>query len=608
MKYPRRRAAAFAAPLLAIALVTTACSSSSDKAGGDADAGTPVKGGTLNMLGIGDVDFVDPNVTYYSAGYTLSRLYSRQLVTFPAIPGKTTEVAPDLATELPTVENGGISADGKTYTFHLRDGVKWDTSPARAVTAQDFVRGVKRTCNPFQPFGASTYFTTLIQGMQKFCDDFAKPYNRDAKGEFVNAPTAPAIAKYINDTDLPGVVATDDSTIQIKLNNPASYFVDMLALNAFSPAPVEVMKYLPGSAELGKNQVSDGPYSISKYDPTKSIELERNPAWDAATDPIRKAYVDKVVISENGDQGQIQRQLQTSSAAADMEWDTFPTAEQVPALAKAKDPNLSITPTSSSNPFIIYNFVSPNNGGAMAKLPFRQALSYATNRDNIIQVLGGPRLNEPLTQVLPSTIVGGETKNDPYPYDLQKAKDLIAQSGVSNPTLKVLYRNASNGSTKTFETLQQDLGKVGIKVVGVQSSNGDFLSKYLTDPKNAKAGVFDLAIAGWGPDWYGNAALSYFGPLYSGTPAFPPAGSNYGFYDNSKTNTLIQQASEASEDQAGALWAQADKQVMADAAFYPITAPKTANYKASHVHNAVPMEVFQNFDPANVWISKNKQN
>ena len=52
--------------------------------------GTPVKGGTLHMLGVGDVDYMDPNISYYSGGYMGARLYSRQLVTFPAIPGKTT--------------------------------------------------------------------------------------------------------------------------------------------------------------------------------------------------------------------------------------------------------------------------------------------------------------------------------------------------------------------------------------------------------------------------------------------------------------------------------------------------------------------------------------
>ena len=104
----------------------------------------------------------------------LTRLYSRQLFTFPAEEGKTTTVVPDMAEEIPTTDNGGISSDGKTYTIKMRDGIKWNTSPSRPVTADDFVRGVKRTCNPIQPFGGSTNYTTLIEGMEKFCGDFAK--------------------------------------------------------------------------------------------------------------------------------------------------------------------------------------------------------------------------------------------------------------------------------------------------------------------------------------------------------------------------------------------------------------------------------------------------
>ena len=81
----------------------------------------------------------------------------------------------------------------------------------------------------------------------------------------------------------------------------------------------------------------------------------------------------------------------------------------------------------------------------MAKLEFRQALSHAINRDNIIQVLGGPELNEPLTHVLPPTIRGSEDTEDYYPYDVDKAKSLMSEAGVSKPTLKVLYRNDSTG-------------------------------------------------------------------------------------------------------------------------------------------------------------------
>ena len=594
MNTPKRRTALFAAGLVTVALVSSACGSGGGS-GSDDEAGKPVKGGTLNMLGVGDVDYVDPNVTYYSAGNTLTRMYARQLFTFPAEEGKTNTVVPDMAEEIPTTDNGGISSDGKTYTIKMRSGIKWNTSPARPVTAEDFVRGVKRTCNPIQPFGGSVNYTTLIEGMEKFCADFAK-LGADA--------TAADIAKYVEGTDLPGVVAKDDSTIEIKLVQPAAYFADMLAISAFSPAPVEVLKYKPGSAELGQHQIANGPYKIDKYDPTKSIELSRNPDWDASTDPVRKAYVDKISINETGDQSNIQQQLETNTKSADMEWDTFPLATQVPGLQAKKDPGLSISQTSSSNPYITYNNGSPNNGKAMAKLEFRQALSHAINRDNIIQVLGGKVLNEPLTHVLPPTIRGSEDTEDYYPYDVDKAKSLMKEAGVSSPTLKVLYRNESNGSTKTFQTLQEDLSKVGIKVTGVPSSNADFITKYLGNTTPAKQGVFDLAIPGWGSDWYGNAAKSYFSPLFDGPPSYPPNGSNYGLYDSPKTSALIDQAATAPDDESDALWAKADKQVMEDAAFYPITSPKTALYHAKHLHNTVAMDAYQNFDPTNVWIEK----
>ena len=188
--------------------------------------GQPVRGGTLNMLGAGDVDFMDPNISYYSIGYLGLREWSRQLFTYPADPNRVTTAVPDIATEIPTVANGGVSKDGKTYTIHIRDGVKWNTSPARPVTAQDEVRGVMRTCNPIKPFGGIPDFATLIQGYQKFCDGFAKA-----------GKTASALAKYMDSNSISGVQAKDDKTVVFKLTQPATYFVDMLTMPAFSPAP-----------------------------------------------------------------------------------------------------------------------------------------------------------------------------------------------------------------------------------------------------------------------------------------------------------------------------------------------------------------------------------
>jgi peptide/nickel transport system substrate-binding protein len=593
----RRRLAAVSLAAVATLMLAACNSGGGSPTGSGSAAATPVTGGTLNMLGAGDVDYMDPNITYYSVGYLNARMWARQLFTYPADPGgANTKPVADLATEIPTQDNGGISADGKTYTIKIRPGAQWNTTPARQVTAEDMVRGVKRTANPVQPFGGIPDFANLIVGYKAFADGFAKV-----------AKTPAAIQAYIDKTPLPGVVAKDQTTVEFHLTQPATYFVDMLTLPAFSPAPVEVLKYLPASTELGNNFPSDGPYKVDSWVPTKSISYSRNPAWNASTDPVRKAYVDKIVVNETVSQDSIQQQLQTGTPTADLEWDVAPPPSQLPALIAKKDPNLNLGPTASSNPYVVYNTASPNNNKALANPKVRQAISYAINRDHVLQVLGGPTLNPPLTHVLPDNILGSK-QIDPYPYDADKAKQLLAEAGYPNLTLKFLYRNASEGSSKAFQTIQQDLSKAGITVVGVPSPNADFYVKYLQVPSVAKRGVWDLSLAGWGADWYGNAALSFFKPLFSGEPSFPPIGSNFGLYDSAQTNALIDQAEKAAtEDQAVELWAKADAQVMADAAFFPLTNPKQANYHAAQVNNAVYVPNLQMFDPTNVWLNKDKQ-
>ena len=606
-----------------VAMVATACSSSggSSKKGGsssnssstssggggiplnlNAGSGPAQRGGTLHMLGVGDVDFMDPNISYYSGGYLALRLWSRQLVTYPAIPGKTTTTAPDLATELPTQANGGMSADGKTYKFTIRTGAKWDTSPPRQVTAADVVRGVKRTCNPAQPFGGMPDFETLLVGLADYCAGFAK----------VNAHSASAIAGYQNSHDVPGVSVDPSNplTVVFKLTHPASYFTAMLTLPAFSPSPVEYDAYVPASSQLAQHTISDGPYKITGYNAGKSITMVRNPAWEASTDPIRKAYVDAIDINETGQQDSIQQQLKANVPSADMEWDTFPPNSAVPGLLESKDPNFNLQPTYSSNPYVIFNTVSPNNGGALGKVAVRQALEMALNRNHLIQDDAGPQVSPPLTHILPAGISGtpSNTSPNPYTYDPTKAKSVLKANGVTE--LKFLYRPAASVSKSMFVTIQQDLSQVGVKVTGVAVPNADFYTKYLEVPSVAKAGTWDVSLGGWGPDWYGDAALSFFAPLFFGNggganSAYPPNGSDFGFYNNSKVNQLVNEAS-STVDQAKAaqLWQQADAQVMADAAIFPITSNNQPTYHASHVHNTVFIPAFQQIDPANVWLSK----
>src|SRR6266568_460172 len=266
------------AGLAALALAVSACGSSGTSPSGtggkvtlnsglqglNPGTGTPKKGGTLNMLGIGDVDYVDYNISYYTIGGLGQREWVRGLYAYPAVPGKVTTPLPDLATAEPTISNGGL-----TYTVTIRQGAQWNTSPPRQVTAADALLGLKRACNPVQPFGGLPDFETLIKGYSAFCDGFAK-----AK------PTVAGLKSYIDSHQISGVTASGQ-TITYTLVHPASYFTDMLALDPFFPAPVESLKYLPASAQAAQHSIADGPYQVQTYVPARKIIYVRNPAWSS---------------------------------------------------------------------------------------------------------------------------------------------------------------------------------------------------------------------------------------------------------------------------------------------------------------------------------------
>ena len=609
---------------IAVASVTAiaACSSNSTSGSGNTGSGaqqavpgwqglnpgtgSPQSGGTLNMIGVSDVDHLDYDIGYYTTDYQALRLYLRQLYTWPAIPGQTTTPAPDMATGMPVISDNGLK-----QTVTLRSGMMWNTTPPRAVTAADVVRGIKRACNPSPvSFGGMADFEATIQGLSSFCQGYPAKAATDAT----------VLKNYVESHNVSGITVNGNS-ITFSLTRPAPWLIGAMTLPPFSAVPIEAEVGLPGTPAVYNHMYSDGPYTISSYTPNKSMDFVRNPEWKASTDPIRKAYVDAINIDETGNQTTIYQEMATGSPSLGMSWDSLAPPADFPKLLnliRSGSHLANLSRTYSSNPYMVYNTVSPNNGGALGKVSVRQALSYGLDRTQMLKTLGGETTNPPLTHILPDGTDGAQdvpSGYDPYPYNPSKAKSMLAAAGFtsSNPlTLKLLYRSDSQGQTKLFNNLQAQFSTLGsVKVVGVPTTQGDFYGKYLAvavpkDQSPAAKGVWDLTIAGWGPDWFGNSAVTWFNPLFSSPGGYPVnGGSNFGFYTSPTVDSLINQAlSQTTEAQADTFWAKADQQVMSDAAIYPITQTLQLAEHAPYVHNAVFMSVWQNFDPANVWLSK----
>jgi peptide/nickel transport system substrate-binding protein len=604
----RTRGSAAVASLAVLAMTVAACGGASKTGGspGSVSAssglqalnpgtGPAQKGGTLNMLGVGDVDYMDYNASYYTIGYLTQRLWLRDLYAYPAVPNKVDTVVPDLATGYPVTSDGG-----KTMTITLRSGVYWNTKPETPVTAADVILGVKRSCNPTPThFGGLADYEGVVVGLATFCAGFAK----------VSPTSLSAINTYMNTHQIAGLSASGQ-TLTVHLTQPSAYLDGAMTMDSWSPAPIQSEDYLPGSAASGQHMIADGPYQITQYVPGKLIDMSRNPVWNPATDPIRKAYVNAIHITETGNETTNQQVLETGGPTAGMEFNSWPPNPAVPGLVKQMTSdtthNMNLGPTGGSNPYFVFNTISPNNNHALAKQDVREAIEDALNRTALIQDLDGPQVSPPLCHILPNGIGGAEdvpANFCPYSYDPAKAKALLKAAGVSNMKLTVVYNAQSTSEPLLFATMQSELSAVGVTLKALAVPSADLYTKYAYGYTTAKTGEWDMIMVGWGPDWYGSSALSFFNPLYS-TASIVPLGSNYTYWSSSQLDSMITQALAAPTTAAAdQIWAKADELVTNAAVTYQITQDFQPNYHSSFVHNCVYVPALQNCDPSNVWLS-----
>jgi ABC-type transport system substrate-binding protein len=565
--------------------------------------GTPVMGGTLEIEGSTDLSAaLDPQGEYETIGSVVERAFARQLLTYPASSNlaKAEALVPDAAASMPMV-----SADGLTYTFTLRPGLMWNTTPPRPVTAQDFQRGILRNCDPtLSPNGNPSYYEATIVGFKTFCSAFENSSPSES---------AAARATFINNgmSSVTGIQTPNDTTIVFTLTQPASDFDNILAEGFASAAPVEYMKYIPLTP--GNILYSDGPYEIKTYDVGHEIILDRNPEWSQTTDSVRHQYVNEIDIkldlAGSAASAEVQQDLQAGTA--DLEWNTVVPTEDIASLESPTwNPQLGVFPAPGQlNPYMVFNVQSPNNGGALGNVKVRQALEYAIDKVAVGKVYGGASLNEPLNQVIAPGAEGYVPFND-YPTNqgegnAAKCKSLLKAAGYPNGiTLKDYYRNNGNHPA-VFQIVQSDFAKCGVTVVGTPIATGYYGSSGIgvTGPNGLKSGNWDITEPGWVPDWFGPAnGRATLPDLFDGALNFP--GTDWGGYDDPAVDTLVNQAESATTvSAAAALWHQADVKIMADAAFIPINTQLDAIFHSARVHNAIYIPFMEAYDITQIWLS-----
>ncbi|RPF29703.1 peptide/nickel transport system substrate-binding protein [Streptomyces sp. Ag109_G2-6] len=526
-----------------LALGTAGCSTGSHSGGSRQDkdvknsalanagatvGGTPQKGGTLTVLSDQDFTHLDPARNWVIGDMDFgTRLLYRTLVTYKPEPGtKGGELVPDLAEDL------GVSSNGaKTWTFRLKKGLTYEDGTP--ITAQDVKYNVERSFSPDLP-GGPDYAARYLAG--------AEGYRGPAQGQHLDSVKTP-----------------DDHTIVFELRKPFAEFPNATVLPTFAPVPPAQDK----GPQYDSRPFSSGPYKIESYDRDKRLVLVRNPHWDPATDTVRKAYPDRLVVVMGLRANQIDDRLIASEGvdASAVSWGKL-RPESTPKVLTKADVRARLLAESSN----CTEMVQMHTGRApFDNVLVRRAVQYALDREAVLTASGGPALNDPATALMPGTLFGGkqpDTLGIPATGDVNKAKQLLKEAG--KPDGFTTSITVSNGDKGVAEAVQQSLGRAGIKVT-IEAVDPSAFYDTIGDTRNRT----DLVYTGWCPDYPSGSTFLPF--LFDGRYIKEKgnSGNHSLFRDEATMKRMDEIAGMTDTAQANAAWRQLDGEILAKAPTAP---------------------------------------
>jgi peptide/nickel transport system substrate-binding protein len=568
----------------AVALVAAACGGSSSGGGGGNkpkaaanvfNAGvTGVRnvsdktGGTLNLIADSDCDYYDPARTYYGHCWDMQRLFSRSLMGYKAEPGTAgLDVVPDLAAEAGTTSDGG-----KTWTYKIRSGLKYEDGTA--ITSKDVKYAIERVFAQSVINGGPTYYITYLCptaiNASGGCDSYKGPYKD----------------KDPNHLGLSTIKTPDDTSIEFDLNQKVGDWNYIMALPGSTPVPIAYDQSAKGGAKYTFHPMSSGPYKFETYSPGKSLTLVRNTNWDKASDPFRKALVDKVVFTIDTNDEDVDNRLINNIADVDINGVGVQVATQSKILTNPTLKARADNPVTGATRYLAID----QNVKPFDNLQCRIAVQYGVNKVDCQTARGGPIGGGDIATTMLNPDVKGYTKFDLYPDnngqgDVAKAKDALSKCGQPNGfTTHLATTNTSKGKAMAA-AVQNSLKRVGINVVIDEGDAATYYSQFIGAPAVNKSKDRALMIAGWGADW--PTGYGFFSSIIDGRKILPQGNSNYSETNDPKINQMIDQAAgESDADAAAKIWGDVDKQLMQGATLVPMTYDKALVINSTNVTNA----------------------
>jgi peptide/nickel transport system substrate-binding protein len=589
----RRKQAAAAAAVVAALLSTAACGGggSDDDGGGSkngaagfnaannkvAQASLVKKGGELKFAGAQDADSWDTTRGYYGFAWNFMRYYSRTLVTGKAEPGaKGAEVTPDLATS-----TAKISDDGKTYTYTLRDGVTWEDG--KPITSKDVKYGIERVWAQDVLSGGPVYLKDVL----------------DPKGEY----PGPYKDKSKDKLGLKAIETPDDKTIVFKLPEANSDFEDILGLTSASP----VRQDKDTKSKYGLKPFSSGPYKFESYTPNKKLVLVRNENWKQSSDPVRKAYPDKISLTLFTNANDMDQRLINGDYDLDIGQTGLSPQGRTTALKQHKA-NLD-NPVSGYIRYAVF----PQSVKPFDNEHCRKAVIYGADHESLQTARGGPVAGGDIgTNMLPPSVPGSEgQKYDPYESattnkngNVAKAKEELKACGQPNGfKTTIAVRNNKPVEVATAESLQASLKKVGI-TVDIDQFDGAQTTGIIGSPANVKKKGYGIIIMGWGPDF--PTVQGYGMPLWDSKYILESGNNNFALIKDKSIDGLFDDyVKELDEAKKVEISTEINHKVSEGAYYLPFVFEKFINWRSSRLANVYTTDNYSGqYDFVNLGLKK----